>query len=59
MAQFGYAGFDLTVAPYAIVSLLNLLGSLLCPEFPAIYMIESSIMEEEARSMYSRGRLEN
>ncbi|CZR56266.1 uncharacterized protein PAC_06154 [Phialocephala subalpina] len=46
ISQFGYAAFGLTVAPYAIVSVLNLLGSLLCPEFPAIYMVESSIMEE-------------
>jgi hypothetical protein len=34
IVQFGYAEFGLTVAPYAVVSVLNLLGSLLCPEFP-------------------------
>jgi hypothetical protein len=49
IAQFGYAAFGLTVAPYAVVSLINLLGSLLCPEFAAMYMIESSIMEEARR----------
>jgi len=49
IAQFGYAAFGLTVAPYAVVSVLNLLGSLLCPEFPALYMVESSIMEEARR----------
>jgi uncharacterized membrane protein len=49
IAQFGYAAFGLTVAPYAVVSILNLLGSLLCPEFPVIYMVESSIMEEARR----------
>jgi hypothetical protein len=46
ISQFGYAAFGLTVAPYAVVSVLNLLGSLCCPEFPALYMVESSIMEE-------------
>jgi hypothetical protein len=49
IAQFGYAAFGLTVAPYAVSSVLNLLGSLICPEFPAIYMVESSIMEEARR----------
>jgi hypothetical protein len=49
ISQFGYAAFGLTVAPYAIVSVLNLLGSLLCPEFPAIYMVKSSIMKEARR----------
>ncbi len=49
ISQFGYAAFGLTVAPYAVVSILNLLGSLLCPEFPVIYMVESSIMEEARR----------
>ncbi|PQE27883.1 pogo transposable element protein [Rutstroemia sp. NJR-2017a BBW] len=49
ISQFGYAAFGLTVAPYTIVSLLNLLGSILCPEFPAIHMVESSIMEEARR----------
>ncbi|KAG9232593.1 hypothetical protein BJ875DRAFT_544395 [Amylocarpus encephaloides] len=46
ISQFGYAAFGLTVAPYAVVSVLNLFGSILCPEFPSIYMVESTIMEE-------------
>ena len=49
IAQFGYAAFGLTVAPYAVASILNLLGSLLCPEFLAVYMVESSIMDEARR----------
>jgi hypothetical protein len=39
----------LLVAPYAVISVLNLLGSLFCLEFPAIYMVESSIMKEARR----------
>jgi hypothetical protein len=49
ITQFGYAAFGLTVAPYAVVSLLNLFGSLFCPEFTALYMVESSIMDEARR----------
>ena len=47
--RFGYAAFGLTVAPYAVMSLLNLIAGLLCPEFEEIYLITSSILEE-ARS---------
>jgi hypothetical protein len=46
IAQFGYAAFGLTVAPYAVVSILNLFGSFICPEFSALYMVDSTTMEE-------------
>lgn len=49
VTQFGYAAFGLTVAPYAVVSVLNLLGSMFCPEFHALYMVESSNMDEARR----------
>jgi hypothetical protein len=42
--QYGYAAFGLTVTPYALMSLVNLLGSLLCPEYPALYLVESDAM---------------
>jgi hypothetical protein len=47
--ELGYAAFGLTVAPYALVSLLNLAGSLLCPEYPSLYLVESTIMQEASR----------
>ncbi|KAE8349996.1 hypothetical protein BDV28DRAFT_151346 [Aspergillus coremiiformis] len=34
--QYGYAAFGLTVAPYTFISLMNIVGSLLNPEYPAI-----------------------
>jgi hypothetical protein len=49
IAQYGYAAFGLTVAPYAVASTLNLLGSLVCPEYPALYLVESTIMQEARR----------
>jgi hypothetical protein len=48
ISQFEYRAFGLTVAPYAVNSMPNLLGSL-CPEFDEMYMVESSIMEEARR----------
>lgn len=46
LSQFGYAAFGLTVAPYAFMSIINLLGSLMCPEYPALYLVESEAMRE-------------
>ncbi|KAF2194134.1 hypothetical protein K469DRAFT_744835 [Zopfia rhizophila CBS 207.26] len=36
IARYGYAAFGLTVAPYAWMSIINLVGSLICPEYLAI-----------------------
>lgn len=47
--RFGYAAFGLTVAPYAVMSIMNLVGNLCRPEYPSLYMVESSTMDE-ARS---------
>ncbi|KAH7075014.1 hypothetical protein FB567DRAFT_182368 [Paraphoma chrysanthemicola] len=47
--QFGYAAFGLTVAPYAVMSIMNLVGNLCRPEYPSLYLVESSTMDE-ARS---------
>jgi hypothetical protein len=39
--RFGYAAYGLTVAPYAFMSLINLLGHLICPEYPKKYLVDS------------------
>ena len=44
--QYGYAAFGLTVTQYAMMSLLNLLGNLLCPQYPALYLVGSQAMTE-------------
>ena len=46
IARYGYAAFGLTVAPYAVMSIVNLLGNLCSPDYPALYLVESSIMDE-------------
>ena len=43
---FGYAAFGLTVVQYALMSLLNLLGNLICPQYPTLYLVESRAMRE-------------
>ena len=44
--EYGYASFGLTVTPYALMSLINLIGGLVTPTYPALYLIHSSVMEE-------------
>jgi hypothetical protein len=44
--QFGFAAFGLTVAPYAVMSMVNLVGNLCRPDYASLYMVESSIMDE-------------
>ncbi|KLU93080.1 hypothetical protein MAPG_12021 [Magnaporthiopsis poae ATCC 64411] len=39
--RFGYAAFGLTVAPYVWMSMINLLGNVLCPQYDCIYIAES------------------
>ncbi len=46
IARYGYAAFGLTATPYAVMSLVNLLGNLMCPQFPSIYLVKSEEMEE-------------
>ncbi|PSN64547.1 hypothetical protein BS50DRAFT_528888 [Corynespora cassiicola Philippines] len=46
ISQFGYAAFGLTVAPYAVMSTVNLLGNICRPEYASLYMMESSLMDE-------------
>ncbi|KAF2258121.1 hypothetical protein CC78DRAFT_538017 [Lojkania enalia] len=47
--KYGYAAFGLTVAPYALMSFVNLLGALSRPEYDAIYLVGSPMMVEERR----------
>jgi hypothetical protein len=56
IARYGYAAFGLTVTPYAIMSLINLIGALMTPQYPCLYMVGSSIMDEaQSRGCYFQG----
>jgi len=47
--QFGYAAFGLTVAPYAVMSCINLIGNICRPDYASLYMVENGIMREARR----------
>ena len=44
--HYGYAAFGLTVAPYLVMSIINLIGTVLTPDYSTLFMVESEIMEE-------------
>jgi hypothetical protein len=46
---FGYSAFGLTVIPYALMSLINLLGNILTPDYHALYLVASDVMDEAMR----------
>ena len=47
--RYGYAAFGLTVAPYLVMSIVNLISTILTPNYPTTFMVESEIMREAAR----------
>ena len=47
--RYGYAAFGLTVAPYLVMSIMNLLGTILTPDYPCVYLVRSEIMDEASR----------
>jgi hypothetical protein len=47
--QYGYAAFGLTVAPFVLMSIINLIRNIFSPTYNAIYMIETSVMTEARR----------
>ena len=44
ITRFGYAAFGLTVIPYLFMSIMNLIGNLMRPDYPTMYLIESQDM---------------
>ncbi|KAK3302748.1 uncharacterized protein B0T15DRAFT_314050 [Chaetomium strumarium] len=54
--EFGYAAFGLTVAPYAFMSLMNIIGSLLNPEYNAIFLVRTPLMDQaESHAEFNGG----
>jgi hypothetical protein len=44
--RFGYAAFGLTVIPYIIMSIINLVGNVLTPGYPTLYLVHSPELSE-------------
>lgn len=56
ISRYGYAAFDLTVTPYILMSLLNLLANIVTPDYPALYLVRTPEMDEaEARGGFFSG----
>ncbi|KAM7196255.1 hypothetical protein V8F20_007095 [Naviculisporaceae sp. PSN 640] len=45
ITRFGYAAFSLTVVQYAWMSFLNLLGNMMRPEYPTMFLVESESLD--------------
>jgi hypothetical protein len=46
---YGYAAFGLTVAPYLVMSRVNSISIVLTPDYSAVYLVRTDIMEEAKR----------
>ena len=44
--RYGYAAFGLTVVPYACMSLMNLIGGVMTPDYSHVYIVRSEVLEE-------------
>lgn len=55
LAVFGYAAFGLTVTPYFWMSLVNLLGNLMCPQYPSIFIVNSPTLDRLRHRVEDRG----
>jgi hypothetical protein len=51
--RYGYAAFGLTVIPYALMSIINLIAGLMTPTYQSLYMVSSWEMEE-AKAQHGR-----
>lgn len=43
---YGFSAFGLTVAPYAWMSFVNLCANLMCPDYPALYIVASEALDK-------------
>jgi hypothetical protein len=46
LQHYGYAAFGLTVIPYLLMSVVNLLSTILTPDYDEVYLVYSEIMGE-------------
>lgn len=49
LSQYGYAAFGLTVIAYAVMSLVNLIATVIAPDYPSLYMVRTIEMEKAER----------
>lgn len=54
ITRYGYAAFALTVTPYAVMSTLNLIGNMITPDYPTLYLVGSKTMDEAEKRKGAR-----
>lgn len=55
ISVYGYAAFGLTVAPYIWMSMVNLIGNLICPQYPTMFLVNSSALDELRNKVKQHG----
>lgn len=58
IAVYGYAAFGLTVAPYIWMSMVNLLGNLICPQYPTMFLVNSPTLDELREKIRQNGMVD-
>lgn len=53
--QYGSSAFSLAIAPYIFMSTINLLANWFCPEYPTLFLVRNSIMDEVEERMKEKG----
>jgi hypothetical protein len=46
---YGYAAFGFTVTPYIVMSIVNLIAQVVTPDYPALFLVRSDVMNEAER----------
>lgn len=54
IATYGYAAFGLTVTPYALMSLLNLVTSLFYPAYPTMFLVWTPDLQDALNQDHGR-----
>lgn len=49
--KYGSSAFSLAIAPYVWMSFINLLANALCPQYPDLFLVRNSIMDEVEKRM--------
>ncbi|KAI1745716.1 hypothetical protein F4680DRAFT_403065 [Xylaria scruposa] len=44
--RYGYSAFSITTIPYIVMSFINLIGNLLTPTYPSLYIVKTFVLEE-------------
>ncbi|KID71402.1 hypothetical protein MAN_01001, partial [Metarhizium hybridum] len=55
IATYGYAAFGFTVTPYILMSMLNLMGNLICPQYSTMFLVNSPALDKLRNKLKENG----